>query len=175
MSMHPRSISGVPEATARVAQAAFPKGNAYLTLRDELETIYTDSQFAPLYSTRGQSAESPWRLAMVTVLQFAEGLSDRQAADAVRSRIDWKYLLGLELEDPGFDFSVLSEFRDRLIAGGMEQQLLDLLLERFRERGLLRARGKQRSDSTHVQAAIRNLNRLELVAKRCVMRSIAWR
>jgi transposase len=165
MSMHPRSISGVPEATARVAQAAFPKGNAYLTLRDELETIYTDSQFAPLYSTRGQSAESPWRLAMVTVLQFAEGLSDRQAADAVRSRIDWKYLLGLELEDPGFDFSVLSEFRDRLIAGGMEQQLLDLLLERFRERGLLRARGKQRSDSTHVQAAIRNLNRLELVGE----------
>jgi transposase len=102
---------------------------------------------------------------MVTILQFAEGLSDRQAADAVRSRIDWKYLLGLALEDPGFDFSVLSEFRDRLIAGEMEQQLLDLLLERFRERGLLKARGKQRTDSTHVQAAIRNLNRLELVGE----------
>jgi transposase len=83
----------------------------------------------------------------------------------VRSRIDWKYLLGLELEDPGFHYSVLSEFRDRLIAGGMEQQLLDLLLERFRQRGLLRARGKQRTDSTHVQAAIRNLNRLELVGE----------
>jgi transposase len=104
-------------------------------------------------------------LAVVTVLQFAEGLSDRQAADAVRSRIDWKYLLGLELEDPGFYFSVLSEFRTRLIAGGMEQQLLDTLLVRFRERGLLMTRGKQRTDLTHIQAAIRNLNRLELVGE----------
>jgi transposase len=146
-----------------------------MTLRDELETIYTDSQFAPLFSQRGQSAESPWRLAMVTVLQFAEGLSDRQAADAVRSRIDWKYLLGLKLEDPGFDFSVLSEFRDRLIAGQMEQQLLDTLLVRFRGRGLLKARGQQRTDSTHVQAAIRNLNRLELVgeAMRQALNSLA--
>jgi transposase len=165
MTMHPRPDTSIPEATMRVARAAFPKGNHYVTLRDELETIYHDSQFAALFSQRGQSAESPWRLAMVTILQFAENLPDRQAADAVRSRIDWKYLLGLELEDPGFNYSVLSEFRDRLIAGGMEQQLLDLLLERFRERGLLKARGKQRSDSTHVQAVIRNLNRLELVGE----------
>ena len=165
MSLHPKPGSRVPEETIRVARAAFPKGNSYMTLRDELETIYTDSQFAPLFSKLGQSAESPWRLAVVTILQFAEGLSDRQAADAVRSRIDWKYLLGLALEDPGFDFSVLSEFRCRLIAGEMEQQLLDILLEQFRGRGLLRARGKQRTDSTHVQAAIRNLNRLELVGE----------
>ncbi|RPI86737.1 MAG: IS1182 family transposase, partial [Chloroflexi bacterium] len=165
MSMHPRPETKVPEETVRVARAAFPKGNDYMILRDELETIYADSQFAALFSQRGQSAESPWRLAMVTILQFAEGLSDRQAADAVRSRIDWKYLLGLALEDAGFDFSVLSEFRDRLIAGEMEQQLLDLLLERFRERGLLKRRGKQRTDSTHVQAAIRILNRLELVGE----------
>jgi transposase len=103
---------------------------------------------------------------MVTVLQFAKGLSDRQVADAVRSRINWKYLRGLELGDPGFDFTVLSEFRDRLIAGDMEQQPLDLLLERFREGGLLRARGRQRSDSTHVQAVIRNLNRLEPVGEK---------
>lgn len=165
MSMHPRPESKVPEETVRVARAAFPKGNAYLTLRDEMETVYTDSQFAPLFSQRGQSAESPWRLAIVTILQFAEGLSDRQAADAVRSRIDWKYLLGLTLEDPGFDFSVLSEFRSRLIINQMEQQLLDILLERFRDRGLLNARGKQRTDSTHVEAAVRNLNRIELVGE----------
>ncbi|RPI87022.1 MAG: IS1182 family transposase [Chloroflexi bacterium] len=165
MSMHPKPESQVPEETARVARAAFPKGNDYLTMRDELEMIYTDSQFASLFSQRGQSAQSPWLLAMVTILQFAEGLSDRQAADAVRSRIDWKYLLGLALEDAGFDFSVLSEFRDRLIAGKMEQQLLDHRLIRFRERGLLKARGKQRTDSTHVQSAIRNLNRLELVGE----------
>ena len=98
---------------------------------------------------------------LVTVLKFAEGLSDRQAADAVRSRIDWKYLLGLELEDPGFDFSVLSELRDRILGGGLEQRLLDELLERFRERDLLKERGKQRNDSTHIHTIARNLNRYE--------------
>jgi transposase len=98
----------------------FRKATPDLTLRDELDTIYADSLFAALFPKRGQPAEAPGRLALVTVLQFAEGLSDRQAAEAVRSRIDWKYLLGLELVDPGFDFSVLSEFRDRLQVGGLE-------------------------------------------------------
>jgi len=99
MSLQVKPGSTVPEETARVARAAFPKGNPYLTLRDELETVYTDSLFVALFSQLGQPAETPWRLALVTVLQFAEGLSDRQAADAVRGRIDWKYLLGLALED----------------------------------------------------------------------------
>ena len=165
MSLRPQPGSHVPEETARVARAAFPKGNPYLTLRDELETIYADRVFENLFAKRGQPAESPGRLALVVVLQFAENLSDRQAADAVRGRIDWKYLLGLDLGDPGFDFSILSEFRDRLLAGGLEQRLLDDLLERFRARGLLKERGKQRSDSTHIQAAARNLNRLECVGE----------
>ena len=102
---------------------------------------------------------------MTTVLQFAEGLSDRQAADAVRSRIDWKYALSLELTDPGFDHTVLSEFRTRLVAGQAELLLLDAFLARVRERGLLNVRGRQRTDSTHVLAAIRVLNRLELVGE----------
>jgi transposase len=165
MALQAKPGSSVPEGTARVARAAFPKGNAYLTLRDELETIYADSLFAALFPKCGQPAQAPGRLALVTVLQFAEGVSDRQAAEAVRSRIDWKYLLGLDLEDAGFDFSVLSEFRDRLLAGGQEQRLLDDLLARFRERGLLKARGKQRTDSTHIQAAVRNLNRLECIGE----------
>src|SRR5713101_3289544 len=165
MSLRPQPGSQVPEETARVARAAFPKGNPYLTLRDELETIYADSLFAALFPKRGQPAEAPGRLAVVLVLQFAEGLSDRQAAEAVRSRIDWKYLLGLELSDAGFAFSVLSRFRARLIAGGIEQQMLDLLLERFTARGLLKARGRQRTDSTQVLAAIRTLNRLECVGE----------
>ncbi len=169
MSLRPQPGSQVPEETARVARAAFPKGNPYLTLRDELETIYADSLFAALFPKRGQPAEAPGRLALVTVLQFAEGLADRQAAEAVRSRIDWKYLLGLDLGDPGFDFSVLSEFRDRILRGGVAQRLLDELLERFRDRGLVKERGKQRTDSTHIQAAVRNLNRLECGAKRCAM------
>src|SRR6266702_3914907 len=98
-------------------------------------------------------------------MQFRENLADRQAAEAVRARIDWKYLLSLELTDPGFDFSVLSEFRDRLLAGSAEEILLDKLLERCRALGLLTARGQQRTDSTHVLAAVRVLNRLELVAE----------
>jgi transposase len=117
MSLRRHPISAVPAETARVAQAVFPKGNLYMTLRDELGTLYTDEDFADLFPTHGQPAACPWRLALICVLQFVEHLSDRQAAEAVRSRIDWKYALGLELTDPGFDFSVLSEFRSRLVAG----------------------------------------------------------
>ncbi len=90
MSLRPEPIVSVPEETARVARAAFPKGNAYLRLRDELGSVYEDHPFAPLFAVRGQPAEAPWRLALVLVLQFAENLADRGAADAVRSRIDWK-------------------------------------------------------------------------------------
>ncbi len=125
--------------------------------------IYQDEDFAHLFPARGKPAEAPWRLALVTIFQFAEDLSDRQAADAVRGRIDWKYALSLGLTDPGFDHTVLSEFRGRLVAGGAERLLLDVLLRRFRELALLKARGRQRTDSTHVLAAVRALNRLELV------------
>lgn len=128
-------------------------------------TLYTDKDFEVLFSTTGQPAARPWRLALTCVMQFMAGLSDRQAAEAVRNRIDWKYALGLELTDPGFDFSVLSEFRTRLIAGGQEQMLLDNLLELGLNRGWLKARGKQRTDSTHVLGAILRLNRLECVGE----------
>jgi transposase len=118
-----------------------------------------DASFRPLFATRGRPAEAPWRLALVSVIQFAEQLSDRQAAEAVRARIDWKYLLGLELADSGFDASVLSEFRARLVAGGLEQRLLDALLTLCRARGWLRAGGRQRTDSTQVLAASRAVQR----------------
>ena len=113
MSLHPEVFALTPEDTVLVAQAAFPKGNRYMRMRDELGTLYDDQTFAALFPACGQPAESPWRLALVLIMQFAENLSDRQAADAVRARIDWKYALSLDLTDPGFDFSVLSEFRDR--------------------------------------------------------------
>ncbi len=163
MSLHPHKPDPVPEPTARVARAAFPHGNAYLRIRDELNTIYEDEQFQHLFPSRGRPAESPWRLALVTVFQFAEHLSDRQAADAVRARIDWKYALALALDDPGFDASALSEFRTRLLAGGAERLLLEVLLARCTQRGLLKARGRQRTDSSHVLAVVRGLGRLELV------------
>jgi transposase len=165
MSLKPHVIQPVPEETARVARAAFPHGSPYLTFRDALGTIFQDEDFAALFPAWGQPGLPPWRLALITIMQFREQLSDRQAVEAVRARIDWKYLLGLELSDPGFDFSVLSEFRDRLLAGSAEVLLLGKLLERCRALGLLKARGQQRTDSTHVLAAIRVLSRLELVAE----------
>src|SRR5512135_1411688 len=175
MSLKPSLIKPVPELTAQIAHAAFPNGNPYLTLRDELGTLYQDEAFAALFPRRGQPGLAPWRLALVTVLQFRENLADRQAAEAVRSRIDWKYLLGLELTDPGFDFSVLSEFRSRLIAHEAGHQLLDALIEQFQARGWIKARGRQRTDSTHVLAAIRLLNRLECLGEtmRAALNSVA--
>jgi transposase len=138
----------VPEETAQVARAAFANGNVYMRIYDTFGTIFRDRDFAGLFSSTGQPAASPVRLALATILQFAEGLSDRQAADAVRSRIDWKYLLCLELTDPGFDHTVLSEFRSRLHEGEAEMLLFDTLLAAFRDQGLLKPRGKQRTDST---------------------------
>jgi len=154
MCLHPEEIPPVPDETVRVAKAAFPKGNLYMRLRDELGVFYQDEDFASLYPQVGQPAQAPWRLAMILVMQYLENLADRQAASSVQGRIDWKYALSLELTDPGFDFSVLSEFRDRLIAGGVEQQILDKMLLRFQEQKLLCARGKQRTDSTHVLTVI---------------------
>jgi transposase len=165
MSLQRRDPEDVPDETRRVAQAAFPKGNVYMQVRDELGVLYADEDFATLFPAVGQPAEAPWRLALVVVMQFMENLTDRQAANAVRGRIDWKYGLSLELTDPGFDFSVLSEFRARLVAGAAEQVLLDRLLARCQERGWLKARGRQRTDSTHILAAIHRLNRLELVGQ----------
>jgi transposase len=176
MSLHRQPPSpSVPAETARVARAAFPKGNPYLTLRDDLGPVFADRDFADLHPERGRPACPPWRLALVTLLQFREGLSDRQAAEAVRARIDWKYLLDLELDDAGFDFSLLCDFRGRLLAGSAEERLLERVLEACRAHGLLKARGRQRTDSTHVLAAVRKLNRLELLGEtlRAALNAIA--
>ena len=163
MSLKAPLFSVVPAETARVAHAAFPKGNRYLLLRDTFGPLFESTQFQHLFSFEGRPAQDPARLAVITILQFAERLSDEQAADAVRSRIDWKYLLALPLEDAGFDASVLREFRTRLLEGQAEDLLFETVLATFRDYGLLRSRGSQRTDSTHVLAAVRALNRLECV------------
>ena len=150
MSLHPEPIPAVPEETARVAHAAFPKGNIYLKIRDSLGSIYIDEDFADLFSVQGQPAQSPWRLALICVMQSRSNLSDRQAADSVRGRIDWKYALSLPLEDSGFNFSALSDFRKRLIEGGAEERLLNRILEQLQEKELLKGHKRQRTDSTHI-------------------------
>jgi transposase len=134
-----------------------------MRMRDVFGPIYSHPPFASLFFHPGQPAEAPARL--VLVLQFAEGLADRQAADAMRGRLDWKYALALALTDPGFDDSVLSEFRTRLIAGEGEHLLLETMLTSLQERGLLNGRGTQRTDSTHILAAIQTLNWLEWVGE----------
>ncbi len=163
MSLHPAPVGPIPEETARVARAAFPAGNPYIRMWDALQSLVEDRALAHLFPRRGRPAEAPWRLTLVTIFQFAEDLSDRQAADAVRGRIDWKYALALPLDDAGFDHTVLSKFRRRLVEGSAEHLLLDALLARCRDLGLVKARGRQRTDSTHVLAAVRALNRLLVV------------
>ena len=165
MSLKLQPSNAIPAETVRVAEAAFPKRNVYMRMRDEFGPLYSDDTFAELFPSRGQPAESPARLALITVMQFAEGLSDRQTANAVRGRIDWKYALGLALTDPGVDASVLSEFRSRLLAGRAEKLLFETLLTRLWDAGLIKVRGQQRTDSTHVLAAIQSLSRLELIGE----------
>ena len=151
-------------------QAAFPKGNLYVDLRAEFGTLYDDQLLADLYPPFGRPVEvAPWRMALVVVMQYIEGLTDRQAADAVRRCIDWKYALSLELTDPGFDFTLLHDFRCRLLAHAAGQRFLDTFLAACNARGWVKARGTQRTDSTHVLAAIRTLHRLE-----CVLEAMHW-
>jgi transposase len=164
MTLRPQSLPPVPEATVTAVQGAFPKGNRSVALRAEFGTLYNDQLLADLYPPQGRPVEvAPWRLALVMVMQYIEGLTDRQAADAVRRCMDWKYALSLELTDPGFDFTLLHDFRCRLLDHKAGQRCLDTFLAACKARGWVKARGTQRTDSTHVLAAIRTLHRLECV------------
>jgi transposase len=173
--LRPMLIAPVPLETARVARPAFPKAHRYLRLADELDTLCTDDTFQALFPRHRYPARPPWRLALVTLLQVAAGRSDRQAANAVRSRLDWTYVLHLERTAPGFDTSVLSEFRRRLLAGAAANLLFDVLLVWCRNRHLVKASGRQLTDSTHILAAVRALNRIEVVGNtmRHALKSLA--
>lgn len=165
MSMHPQELDPIPEQTRLIALACFPKQTLIMRLRDEFGAIYRDQDLVRLFAKRGRGAASPWRLLLITIMQALEGLTDRQAAEAVRGRIDWKYALSLALDDPGFDYSVLSEFRQRLLSQEVQAVVLEPLLQLCRQRGWLRAGGTQRTDSTHVLAAVRSLSSLESVGE----------
>lgn len=163
--MWPRSRVRIPEQTVLVARAAFPNGSVAMSARDRLGEVFNDEQFAAAFGVRGAPAESPGALALVTALQFTENLTDRQAAQMVARAIDWKYALGLELTDPGFDASVLSKFRTRLVEHSLEEQVFTTMLTALAGKNLIGAGGKQRTDSTHVISAVRDLNRLELAGE----------
>jgi transposase len=163
MSLHVPPCDVIPEQTIQVARAAFPKGNPYLRMRDALGPISTNPACAALVSHTGRPAEAPAQLALITVRPCADGLSDAQAADAVRARMDWTYALALDLTDPGFEASVLRAFRQRLITGHAERLLCETMVTRFREQGRRNAKGRQRTDAPPVLAAIQTLNRLACV------------
>jgi transposase len=167
MSLHPQPW---PEPSGEITRAvlavyAGKRAPMPIAARDELGELFADEQFAAAFADRGPEGWSPGRLMLVTVLQAAEGLTDRQAAEAVRDKLSWKYALGLELTDSGFDASILSEFRTRLVSHELQTRVLDLLVARLVGKGLLKAGGKQRTDSTHVLAAVRLLNQIELVGE----------
>lgn len=165
MSLRPRSGEHVPPLTAQIARASNPGGTTAIWVRDRLDGLWRDEDFADWHPRDGPPGLSPAQLATVCVLQFLLGLSDRQAAEAVRCRIDFKYAMAMELDDPGFHHSVLADFRDRLTEDGRADRLLDLALARLKEAGLVRERTTQRTDSTHVLAAVRDLTRLELITE----------
>ncbi len=121
MSLKSHGLEPIPEETRRLVERLCPKGTTVTQLRDALGPIYSDEHFAHLFPKRGRAAEAPWRLALVTVLQAIEGLTDRQAAEAVRTRIDWLYALALPLDDPGFDYTILTDFRQRLLAAQAQE------------------------------------------------------
>jgi transposase len=167
VSVQPRPWPKPAEVIVAAVRARYARREAPLAVqvRDRFGALFPDAAFESAFAGRGRPGWSPGRLALVTVLQMAEGLTDRQAAEAVRERLSWQYALGLGLDDPGFGHTVLSEFRARVVEHGLEERVLDLLLDRLVEEGLLGPGGKQRTDSTHVVAAVRGRNRLELAGE----------
>src|SRR5712691_8775998 len=165
MSLHAQPLAPIPALTARIARTSFPKGTLAMRLRDALGSIFEDVDFAQLFPRRGRAAEAPWRLALVTILQALENLPDRQAAEMVRGRLDWKYALSLEIDDQGFDASILPDFRQRLLDHEAQDLLLEPILRVCREHGWLKAGGKQRTDATFVLANVRGLSSLESVGE----------
>jgi transposase len=162
MTWRPQSLPPVPEATVAAVPAAFPKGPLSVELCAAFGPLYTDQLFADLYPPAGRPVEvASWRLALVVVMQSIEGLTDRQAADAVRRCMDWMYVRSLEWTDPGFDFTLLHDVRLRILAHEAGQRCLDTFLAACKARGWINVRGTQRTDSTHVLAAIRPLHRVE--------------
>jgi transposase len=153
MALHPQDVPPVPDETRRLARAAFPRGNVCMRRRDALGTTSHAHRCAHLFFARGQPAGAPWRRALTTVMPCAEGLSDRRAADAVRRRIDWQDAPGLEWTAPGFDHTVLSECRTRLVTGPAEQPRPETWPTQVRERGLLKVRGRQPTEGSVLDEA----------------------
>ena len=165
MCLKTQSPWPMPEETGRIGKMLLEEKDPYRMIGNQLFEKWQEEEFADLYSREGKPGYSPVILAFVSVFQFMERLADRQAAQALRMRLDWKYALHLPLEDAGFDFSVLSEFRDRVIEGKAEQRVFEKLVEEIQAMGLIKEHGKQRSDSIAMLVKVRRLSRIEMVVE----------
>lgn len=175
MSLKKQPLEPIPEMTAKIARTSFRKRTLAMMLRDELDGVWNDEAFCALYPRRGRGTTAPWRLAMVVVLQALENLSDLQAAEMVRGRLDWKYALSLPLDDTGFDASILTDFRQRLVDHHAQEILLDPIIDLCVRKGWIEQKGQQRVDSTMVFAHARRLHSLETVGEtlRVVLNALA--
>jgi len=155
----------MPAETERIGRKLLKENDVYRLIGDRLFEQLNEEEYADLYSAEGKPGISPILLAFLSVFQFMEKLADRQAVNALRMRLDWKYALHLPLEYEGFDFSVLSEFRDRLIKGQAEGRVFEKLVKQIREMGLIKEHGKQRTDSMAMLTKVRRLCRVETVVE----------
>lgn len=165
MSLKPQPPRSIPSEVAAWGEKHLSADSPYRYVGDTLFSLWKDEDFADQYHPEGKPALSPAFLALVTIFQRYEHLGDRAAVHAVTTRLDWKYALHLPLDDDGFDASVLSEFRTRLLKHQAEARIFDMVLAQLKERGFFKTRGTQRTDSTHVLAVVRSLNRLETVGE----------
>ena len=164
MSLKPKPPRPMPAELERLAHL-IPAGSPYRLVGDVLYSQYDEADFVDLYDAEGKPGISPVLLAFVTIFQFLEDLSDRKAVEALRMRLDWKYALHLPLDYAGFDPSVLCEYRSRVIVHGAEERLFETILKQLTAMGLVKRRGRQRSDSLALLTRIRKLNRLERVVE----------
>ena len=167
----------IPTETARAAEAIFGKGNVYMAIGDQLDRLLADVSFDLLDATGDKPASSLLIPALVTIFQFAEHLADRRAADALRSRLDWKYALHLSPDYPGVDPVVLCEFRQSLFRNSAARQVFQLILNRLSESELVRFGYVEWPIAPDVLSAVCRLSRLErlIEAMRLTLEALADR
>ncbi len=158
-----RPVAGTP--VLEVVGQLFDESDPFLLISQHVAQRFADEDFGDLYGVRGPIPDSPKVLALASLLQFITKVPDRQAARYARMDLGWKLALGLPIEHAGFHFSLLSEFRERLLCSEKHRLIFDECLLMLVELGLVRKGGKQRLDATHVLGAVRELSRLELVCE----------
>lgn len=174
MTLRIRTNTEIPEDTATLGRKLLKANSRYRVIGDHLPEIVCDEDFADIYAPTGRNAVSPALLSMVTIFQFLEDVPDREAAEMVVIRVDWKYALHLPLDYAGFHPTDLCNFRKRLVENEQEALVFDSMLKKVKALGFLKKKGKQRTDSTHVLAVVQKLSRLELVTEtmRVALRAI---